>query len=120
MILLIPNLLLWPFEKGSDELVTRIPNSQLSNIRISNRSRMKFSQVKQNLRFKYQDLDEIPDLLDEIREEISASCPKVITDGSHVFRVRWTDFGAKHVEVIVDCRLRYPPGGEKYFEARQG
>ena len=33
--------------RGSNELVTSIPNTQLFNIRISNRSRMKFSQVKQ-------------------------------------------------------------------------
>jgi len=105
---------------GSNELITRIPNTQLSDIRISNRSRMKFSQVKQKLRFKYEDLEKVPELVTAIREEIAASCPKVITDGSKVFRVRWVDYCDDHVEVLVDCRLRSPPTGEKYYEARQG
>ena len=81
---------------------------------------MKFSQVKQTLRFRYQDLEIIPDLVNEIRLEIAASCPKVITDGSRVFRVKWVDFCDDHVEVLVDCRLRNPPTGEQYYEARQG
>ena len=81
---------------------------------------MRFSQVKQTLRFRYQDLDKIPDLVNDIREEIAASCPKVITDGSRTFRVKWVDFCDDHVEVLVDCRLRNPPSGDNYYEARQG
>ena len=77
---------------GSDELITKIPNSQLSNIRISNRSRMKFSQVKQQLNFKHEDMGRIPNLCDEIRKEIAASCPKVVSDGSKTFSVKWVDF----------------------------
>mmetsp|Transcript_9039 Transcript_9039/g.19587 ORF Transcript_9039/g.19587 Transcript_9039/m.19587 type:complete len:99 (-) Transcript_9039:94-390(-) len=65
-------------------------------------------------------LDKIPDLCSDIRDEIATSCPKVITDGSRVFRVRWVDFCADHVKVLVDCRLRNPPSCETYYEARQG
>lgn len=106
--------------QGFDELVTTIPNTQLSDVRISNKSRMKFSRVKQNLHFRYLDLDKIPGLVDEIKGEIAKSCPKVVTDGSHTFRVRFVDYAADHVVVLVDCRLRNPPSGEKYYEARQG
>ena len=106
--------------RGFDEVITRIPNTQLSDIRVSNRSRMKFSQVKQRLRFKYEDLDLIPELCNDIRDEIAASCPKVVTDGSRTFRVAWTDYSDDHVEVVVDCRLRNKPTGAKYYEARQG
>lgn len=81
---------------------------------------MKFSQVKQVLHFKYQDIDKIPALMNEIKEEIIASCPKVVTDGSRVFRVRWTGYEHDHIKVLVDCRLRNPPTGEPYFAARQG
>lgn len=112
-----------PFQSlntGFDELVTTIPNTQLSDVRISNKSRMKFSRVKQNLHFRYLDLDKIPGLVDEIKGEIAKSCPKVVTDGSHTFRVRFVDYAADHVVVLVDCRLRNPPSGEKYYEARQG
>jgi small-conductance mechanosensitive channel len=106
--------------RGSNELVTSIPNTQLFNIRISNRSRMKFSQVKQILHVKYDSLDKIPGLVVKIKEEITASCPLVITDGSRPFNVWWTDFGSDHIEVTVDCRLGNPPIGQKYYEARQG
>lgn len=106
--------------RGTDEMVIKIPNTQLADIRISNRARTKFSQVKQNLHFKYDDLDKIPSLVNEIRDEIAASCPKVITDGSRPFYVKWVDFDRDHVKVLVDCRLRNPPSGEKYYEARQG
>ena len=106
--------------RGFDEVITKIPNTQLSDIRISNRSRMIYSQVKQRLRFEYEAIDIIPELCEEIREEIARSCPKVITDGSRTFRVKWTDYQSDHVEVVVDCRLRNGPSGEKYYEARQG
>jgi len=105
---------------GFDEVITKIPNTQLSDIRISNRSRLKFSQVKQKLRFRYEDIDKIPSLVDDIRAEIVSSCPKVVTDGSRTFRVRWVDYADDHIEVLVDCRLRNKPTGEKYYEARQG
>ena len=36
----------------------RIPNNQLSDVRVSNLSRVQFSQVKQTLRFCYDDLGE--------------------------------------------------------------
>jgi len=80
---------------------------------------MKFSQVKQQLNFKHEDMGRIPNLCDEIRKEIAASCPKVVTDGSKTFSVKWVDFGKDSIEVIVDCRLRTPPIGEEYYEARQ-
>lgn len=59
-------------------------------------------------------------MVQAIKEEIATSCPKVVTDGSRVFRVRWIDYEHDHVKVLVDCRLRNPPTGEKYFKARQG
>lgn len=96
-----------------------MPNSQLSDIRISNRSRMKFSQVKQHLYFSYEDVKRVPSLVDEIRNEIAETCPEVITDGSREFLVKWVDFREKYVEVLVDCRLKKPPIGEEYYAARQ-
>ena len=80
---------------------------------------MKFSSVKQQLYFKYEDIERVPTLVDEIRNEIAASCPEVITDGSREFLVKWVDFGKVNVEVLVDCRLRTPPIGEVYYNARQ-
>jgi len=105
---------------GSNELITKIPNSHLIDVRISNKSRMKFSSVQQTLRFNYSDIDKIPKLVEGIREEITKSCPTVITDGSRTFRVKWTDFGSDHIKVSVDCRLSNSPGGVAYYDARQG
>jgi small-conductance mechanosensitive channel len=101
------------FFSGGDELVVSIPNSQLSNIRVTNRSNLKYSQVKQTLRFDYSDIERLPALVACIKEEIRTSCPEVISDGSRPF------FEADHLEVSVDCRLRSPPIGDKYVEARQ-
>ena len=105
--------------KGGDELITSIPNSQLMDLRITNRSNQKYSQVIQTLRFDYSDVDRIPALLACIKDEIKASCPEVITDGSHPFRVHWTNFEADHLEVTVDCRLNSPPIGDKFYDVRQ-
>jgi len=59
-------------------------------------------------------------LVNTIKEEIAASCPKVILDGSRVFRVRMVEFSRDSVEVLVHCHLRNPPFGDPYYEARQG
>lgn len=105
--------------KGGDELITSIPNSQLTDLRVTNRSNQKYSQVKQTLRFDYSDVDRIPALLTCIKDEIKETCPTVITDGSHPFRVYWTSFEADHLEISVDCRLKSPPVGDLFYEARQ-
>lgn len=105
--------------RGGDEMVTSIPNSQLSNIRVTNRSNLKCSQVKQTLRFDYSDIDRIPALVANIKKEITSSCPEVITDGSRPFHIVWSNFEADHLEVSVDCRLRCPPIGDKYVQIRQ-
>lgn len=107
------------FIRGADELVTSIPNTQLSNVRVTNKSHLRYSQVKQTLRFDYSDVHRIPEIVDAIKEEIRSSCPEVVTDGSHPFRVFWSNFEADHLEVSVDCRLRVAPIGDRYFQTRQ-
>mmetsp|Transcript_17898 Transcript_17898/g.41075 ORF Transcript_17898/g.41075 Transcript_17898/m.41075 type:complete len:460 (-) Transcript_17898:161-1540(-) len=106
--------------KGVDEMITSIPNSQLSGVRICNKSRMKYSGVQQKLLFSYEDIDKIPQLVVDIKDEIRQSCPKVITNGSRPFGVSWTDYGPQHLTVSIDCRLANPPSGSDYYDARQG
>ena len=67
----------------------------------------------------YEDIDKIPSLVTEIKDEIAASCPKVVTDGSRPFLVRMVDFEFECVKVVVDCRLRNKPSGEGYYDARE-
>ena len=51
--------------------------------------------------------------------EIADTCSLVVADGSRTFRVKTWEIGKDAVEVVVDCRLRTPPIGEQYFEARE-
>ncbi len=64
-------------------------------------------------------MDRIPALLTCIKDEIKETCPTVITDGSHPFRVYWTSFEPDHLEISVDCRLKSPPVGDLFYDARQ-
>lgn len=105
--------------RGGDEVITKIPNNQLANQRVSNLSRMQKCQVKQTLRFHYEDLPKIPKLLESIKQEIQDSCEHVITDGSRPFRANLNEFHADHVEVVVDTRYNLPPIGAVYFDNRQ-
>ena len=43
---------------------------------------MQMSSVKQELRFKYKDADKLPQLVEDIKEEIKKACPDAITDGT--------------------------------------
>jgi hypothetical protein len=99
--------------------MVNIPNTLLANQKISNLSRVVRSQIKQTLRFHYADADEIPALLETIKFEIQASCPKLITDGSRPFRVYWTDYKEDHLEVMVDTHHYTPILGDDYYETRQ-
>ena len=94
--------------KGGDDVVTKIPNSQIMNKKISNLSNIHTFQVKQILRFHYEDLDKLPVLLKDIQSEIIASCPTVIQDGSHPFRVYLHTYNPDHMEVIANCHFPIP------------
>lgn len=105
--------------RGPDNTITSVPNSNLANQKISNFSRVRMSQVKQTLRFHYEDADEIPALLETIRSEIKKNCPKLVTDGSRPFRVFWTGYNEDHLEVMVDTHFYIPPIGDPYWHNRQ-
>lgn len=104
---------------ADDEIVTKIPNTQLSDIRVSNLSNLKISQVKQSLTFAYEYLHRIPELVKEIKKEIVESCNRVITDGSRSFRVNWTGYTPTGIDVVVNCKVKAQPGSGAYHEARQ-
>lgn len=105
--------------KQNGEMITAIPNKDLANQKITNLSRLKFSQVKQILRFDYEDASKMPAVIEEIRKEIRESCPQVVKDGSRPLRVVWSDFGDNSLEVTVDVRMNTPPIGDIYHEGKQ-
>ena len=105
--------------RGSDGMITRVPNSILSTQKVKNVSRIRQSQVLQTLRFHYDDADRIPELLEAIKQEIVRSCPRLITDGSRPFRVAWTDFNEDHLQVVVNTHYNIAPLGDAYWHNRQ-
>lgn len=77
--------------------------------------------MKQKLRFKYDDdsFEKLPELLDDIRNEIAATCPTLIKDGSRPLRLHMTNFMGDHIEVVIDTHYRIKPVGSAYWDNRQ-
>jgi small-conductance mechanosensitive channel len=105
--------------RDSNNVVTRVPNTLLSSQKVSNLSRVRQSQVKQTLRFQYGDAKVMPQLLEDIKAEIRAACPKLVTDGSRPFRVFWTDYNEDNLEVMIDTHFNIPPSSDAYWINRQ-
>lgn len=102
-----------------DNTIVAIPKSKLYNQKISNISRVKLSQVKQTLRFRYMDVDKMPETIEAIKSNIVEACPHLITDGSRPFRVTLYDFKSDSIEVQVNCHFKLDPGSGPYLEERQ-
>mmetsp|Transcript_22405 Transcript_22405/g.33161 ORF Transcript_22405/g.33161 Transcript_22405/m.33161 type:complete len:446 (-) Transcript_22405:96-1433(-) len=105
--------------RDSSEMVTAVPNKELSNQRLTNISRNKFSQVKQVVHFEYEDLDKLPALLQEIKKEISRSCPAVVIDGSKPFRAYFHEYADSFLKIIVDVRMNVTPDSDTYYFNRE-
>ena len=102
-----------------DGLIVSIPNSQLAHQKLINISRMWRCQVKETLRFRYDDAESMEELLADIKSEIRESCPKLIVDGSCPFRAHWRGFRDDHLEVVVDTHFNVKPTGDVYHDNRQ-
>jgi small-conductance mechanosensitive channel len=89
--------------------ITSIPNAKVSQDKVINYSRVPVSQVAQKLRFHVEDVDELPKVLETIRDEIRTSCPKLVLDGSRPFRVFFTDYAENGLEVMVDTHFSIGP-----------
>jgi hypothetical protein len=76
---------------------------------VINYSRAPVSQVTQNLRFHYEDADELPRVLDSIKAEIRESGPRLITDGSRPFSAFFTDYAENSLEVVVEAHFAISP-----------
>ena len=105
--------------RGFDEIVMKIPNSQLANQRVSNVSRMRKSQVKQFLWIGYNDIYKIPQFIEDVKVEIKSSCPLLIDDGTRPFWVHWREFASDHLEIVVDTHHNIKPSSLEYYNNRQ-
>lgn len=104
---------------GGDDTIMLIPNAQIVKERVSNLSRTTRSQVKQVLRFSYDDISSIPGVLANVREEIRSSCPRLVTDGSVPFSARMSSYEADHIEALVNCHFDIQPGTPEYSANRE-
>jgi small-conductance mechanosensitive channel len=99
--------------RNYDEMIEVVPNSILGNQRVKNVSRVKMCQIKQSLRFRYEDARKFEQLLPSILEEIKEACPKAITDGSRPFRCFWIGYREDYLEgkpnqsLSLACTFRY-------------
>ena len=105
--------------QGYDNIVTRIPNSQLTKSRVSNLSRVTRSRIRQYLRFKHSDLDKLPAVLEEIKQEIKLACPKLVSDGSKSFHAVLTSFETDHVQGMVLAHFDIQPATGDFIRNRQ-
>ena len=103
----------------SEEMVMAIPNKELSQTRLINISRMKFSRVRQDLHFRYEDCQQLPEVLADIKHEIRSTCPLAVIDGSKPLRAFFKNYSDSYLEVEVDVRLKCRPGCEEYKKGRQ-
>jgi small-conductance mechanosensitive channel len=101
-----------------DELIEVIPNSELGMLSVTNLSRAKRCRVRQTLRFPYDAVDKLDVVLPDILEEIKASCPKVISDGTAALRAVWTDYKEDHIRIMVEAHFNLPPLGSVYWNNR--
>lgn len=104
---------------GYDDIIIRIPNSQLLRTRVSNLSRIESSRVQQILRFKLSDIEKVPKILSDITDEIRSSCPELISDGSKPFRAVLSNYEPDHIQTTVVCHFSIPPGSAKAVKNRE-
>jgi small-conductance mechanosensitive channel len=105
--------------RGYNEIFTVVPNTQLVTQRVRNISRTFRCQVKENLRICYKDAHKLRAFLPDVLNEIKASCPEVIADGTRPFRAVWVGYGEDHIKVMVDTHFELRPTGQKYWENKQ-
>ena len=103
----------------SEEMVIAIPNQELSSSRLINISKIKMSRLRQDLHFQYQDCQKLPEILSDIKREIKATCPLVVSDGTKPLRAYFKKYADSYLEVEVDVRMRCQPSSELYKKGTQ-
>jgi small-conductance mechanosensitive channel len=108
--------------RGNDEMVLRIPNTQIARTRIANLSRQRLSNVQVTLDISYSEMGKIKQLVGDIRANLLDTLDvydTLITDGSRPFRVHWREVTDTSLQVVVDTHLRVKPFSDDYWNTRQ-
>jgi small-conductance mechanosensitive channel len=101
---------------GADHVPVRVPNSQIVGKRVHMYSRVNKSKVKQTLRFKYSDMEKMPKILQDIKQEIMSNCSEKMLGEPSVLLANYED---DHIQVTVSCSFDFPPGSREYDETKQ-
>jgi small-conductance mechanosensitive channel len=57
--------------------------------------------------------------MQDIKDEVKRSCPKVITDGSRPFRAHWREYNHDHITVVVNFHFDIPPRTQEYLDNQE-
>mmetsp|Transcript_2511 Transcript_2511/g.3668 ORF Transcript_2511/g.3668 Transcript_2511/m.3668 type:complete len:182 (-) Transcript_2511:110-655(-) len=102
-----------------DSISVQVSNNDLLRERYANLSRTPRSRVKLSLRFQHNEIDRITEICEEIKDEITASCPKIVKDGSRPLRVHWADVEDDHISVVVNTSYEIRPSSGAYWTNRE-
>ncbi|KAL7577161.1 hypothetical protein ACA910_003498 [Epithemia clementina (nom. ined.)] len=103
--------------QDNDYNIVQIPNSRILNQHIVNLSRVNRSRVQQTIRLRYQDLPNIPALVQGIPQAIAGLSPPLLAQTP--IRAHLTNLLADHVEMVVTCHLHCRPGSAAFLHWRQ-
>lgn len=102
-----------------DEISIKIPNTQLTDQRISNFSRIDKCRVLTTLRVSFEDFEKIPKFCTEVKEALKEKCEHLISDGSRPFRANWRACECDHLKVVVDTHHNLKPIGDVFAENQE-
>ena len=106
--------------RGNDDSSVRIPHSQLAKQRIINLSRTPNSVVNQQVRLPYKGTAPIKALVENIKREIIATCPKLLADdGYRNLLVHWTDFERDSIVISIEAHFAIARLSPEYWDNRQ-
>lgn len=112
------SLIVFSLFERLDDIYIQIPNSLLIHHPLTNITRAKRSQVKQTLRFKYKDLNKIPIILQDIKDAVKETCPKLVMEGA-TYRAVITSYESDHVQALVNFHFEIPSQTEAFHRNRQ-
>jgi small-conductance mechanosensitive channel len=109
---------------GDDFVPVRVPNTMIIGKKVALYSKVTKSQVHQVLRFKYADLDKIPQLLLDIAQAIEARCQPDENDVNEVVldkppSVTLMKYEADHIQVECTVEFDLKPTSSEFVQMRE-
>lgn len=102
-----------------DESTVIIPNGKIMGVPITNLSRQRWGQYKADLRIRYDDLDKVELVVENVKKGLSSLAPGVILPPTRALWVHFRTFEKDCVVISIDIKLRAPGGSEPYYVIRE-